>query len=86
MTDESGVDSAETGAVLALAEQLGRPVTIQVWREGGPAWADAAAHVALIEAELSADRVRVDEVPVRSSDLPALEGVAGPVCAWSDAP
>ena len=86
VTDESGVDSAETGAVLALAEQLGRPVTLQVWREGGPAWTDAAEHVELIEAELSADRVRVDEVPVRFSDLPALEGVAGPVCAWPDAP
>jgi thiamine pyrophosphate-dependent acetolactate synthase large subunit-like protein len=82
VTDEAGIDSQETGAVLALAEQMGTAVAIQVWRRGGPAWTGAGQHVELIEAELAADGVRVDEVPVRFEDMTLLEEVAGPVSAW----
>ena len=84
VTDGAGIDSQETGAVLALAEELGRPVTLQVWRDGGPAWTGADEHVALIGEELASDRVRVDDVPVRFSDLGRLEEVAGEVAAWPE--
>ncbi|MCP4434892.1 MAG: hypothetical protein GY812_05230 [Actinomycetia bacterium] len=84
VTDEPGIDSAESGAVLALAEELGAPVRLQVWREGGPAWSGAADHVALIESELAATQVGVDEVPVRLGDTAAIESVAGPVVAWTN--
>ncbi|MGI9576922.1 MAG: hypothetical protein ACR2OH_01845 [Microthrixaceae bacterium] len=84
VTDETGMDAEETGAVLALAEELARPVTLQVWREGGQEWSGAADHVALIHDELESDRVRVDDVPVRFSEIAELEHVAGRVSAWSE--
>ncbi len=82
VTDEEGIETAETGAVLSFAEHLGAPVALQVWREGGPAWQSASEHVALIESELDSNEVRVDDVPVRFSDMAALSEVAGDPCAW----
>ncbi len=84
VTDEEGFDAPETGAVLAFAENAGAPVALQVWRDSGPSWESSADHVNLIEAELAAERVRVDDVAVRFEALEVLEAVAGSVSAWTN--
>lgn len=78
---DDGLDES-TAAVLELAEALGMPVGLQLWGADGTL-ADSMAHVSLLEAELAADTVRIDEVPVELGDTEPLEMVAGRLVAWN---
>lgn len=86
VTDGTGFEAPETGAVLAFAEGIGVPVALQVWRDeatgAGDRWRDAAAHVELLGRHLHAGAVQVDDVPVRLGEMDAIEAVAGPPSAW----
>lgn len=86
VTDDTGFDAPETGAVLAFAENRGVPVALQVWRDepvnSAGRWSSASAHVELLGEHLGSRTVRVDDVPVRLGETEAIEAVAGPPAAW----
>jgi hypothetical protein len=76
-----GMDDA-TAAVLALAESMDLPVTLQLWGPAGKL-AGSAGHIEQLSRSLAGDGVRILDVPVLTADTAELERVAGPLRAWS---
>jgi len=75
-----GLDDV-TAELLELAEELNQPVALQLWGLEGTL-SNSAAHIEVLQAQLAAEHVRIDEVPVNLDAIEDIERVAGELIAW----
>ncbi|CAB4555392.1 unannotated protein [freshwater metagenome] len=75
-----GIDDV-TAELLELAEQLEQGVALQLWGPEGQL-ENSASHIDLLQSELDAEHVRIDEIPVNVDATEDLERVAGELIAW----
>ena len=75
-----GLDDV-TAELLELAEELNQPVALQLWGPEGTL-SNSAAHIEVLQAQLAAEHVRIDEVPVNLDAIEDIERVAGELIAW----
>ena len=78
-----GIDGLDdvTAELLELAEELNQPVSLQLWGPEGTL-SNSAAHIEVLQAQLAAEHVRIDEVPVNLDAIEDIERVAGELIAW----
>lgn len=81
-SDDEPIDET-SAAVLALAERHDAAVALQLWGPRGDL-SCANEHVELTRSSLATSGVRLDDVPVATERVAALEAALGAITAWGE--